>query len=152
MKLAFSGQSRFADYEEGYQLYLKRLRGRTPVDFTTYKRIVRAYCRMLAERLYDEGMADFPNGMGSVCTALLRRRPQYRGKTFIGLGKMDWEKGHYDGSYKAFGLVFMPNRNVSNNLRCYGFVGNRQLFKKLKAEYDNRECDWFPMEYKDEMI
>ena len=152
MKLAFNGQGRYVDYTKGYELYLKRRRFKDAISFTEYRRAVRAYCRALAERLLNEGYVDFPNGIGAISAAILRRKPQYRGKQFIGFGKMDWEKGHLDGTYKTFGLVFLPSRKADPNLRCYGFVANRRLFQAMKREYLECECNWSPMEFNDEMI
>lgn len=152
MRLAFNGQGRYVDYTKGYELYKRRRRFKDAIGFAEYKKIVRAYCKALAERLFYEGYADFPNGMGAIAAAIIKRRPQYRGKQFIGFGKMDWKDGHLDGSFKTFGIVFLPSRKSNPNLRCYGFVANRQLFKKMKASYSEGECEWAPMEFNDDMI
>lgn len=154
MKLAFSGQARYTDFVPGYELYLKRTKGDTPLERAEYNRIVRRYCSLLADRLIREGMIDLPCDMGSIVAAKILRKPQYRGKKFIGYGKMDWSKGHYDGSLRAFGLVFLPrrDRHRNANLRCYGFVANRQLFKNMKSRYESDDCPWTPVEFNDDMI
>ena len=48
MKLAFSEQGRYADFDEGYALYCKRTK-KEPVDEKTYRRIIRKYFRKLNE-------------------------------------------------------------------------------------------------------
>lgn len=152
MKLAFSGQGRFGEFNESYDLYVKRSKNGNAVDFATYKRILKRYCERLAGRLLDEGIVDLPNGLGSVVAAIMTRKPQYRGKKFVGYGKMDWEKGHYDGKLKTFGMVYLPRRGKNANLRSYGYVANRALFKRMKQSYESGESNWKPIEFNDEMI
>lgn len=151
MKLAFSGEARYPDTTEGYKLYVRRTKSRECIDKKTYDRIIRDYCRSLTERLLEDGMVDLPE-LGSVAAAMLRKKALYLGNKFIGYGKMDWKKGHYDGEPRAFGLVFLPNRRRSSNLRSFGFVANRKLFKRMKAVYLSDDCPWVPMEFEDEMI
>ena len=152
MKLAFSGQARYPDMNDGYELYCKRRRQKEPVPLKIYKSVVKDYCRMLADDLKKEGMVDLPAGIGMISAVMIDRRPQFRGKKFIGYGKMDWEKGHYDGESKAFGLAFLPRMDKTQNLRCYGFVANRMLFKEMKELYGKFDCPWVPMSYTNEMI
>lgn len=152
MKLAFSGQAKYPDMTDGYELYVRRIRTGESVDLHTYTAVVKEYCRMLVEDLEKEGIADLPCGLGSVAAVNIRRRPQYRGKKFVGYGSYNWEKGYYDGEPEAFGLAFLPSRDKTNNLRCYGFVANRKLFKKMKELYQSDGCPWVPMEYGKEMI
>lgn len=152
MKLAFSGQARYPDMTDGYELYVRRTRVGKPVDLKTYTAIVKEYCKMLAEDLENEGIADLPCGLGSVAAVIMRRRPQYRGKKFVGYGSYNWKRGHYDGEANAFGLAFLPSRERTNNLRCYGFVANRRLFRRMKELYLGNERDWVPMNYEKEMI
>ena len=151
MKLAFSGQGRYADFRKGYELYVKRSRLGNFMSEEMYRKVVRSYCRMLADRLKEEGMVDLPGGLGSIAAATLTRKPQYRGKKFVGYGKYDW-KGHFDGRLKTFGMVFLPRRERTQNLRCYGFVANRRLFKGMKEMYDNGTNPWYTMKYNDKMI
>lgn len=151
MKLAFSGEARYPDFEEGYEMYKSRNRSRVMLDKKTYRRVIREYCKILQRDLLEFGMVDLPV-LGSLYASIFTRRPQYRGKKFIGYGKMDWEKGHYDGEPTAFGISFLPDRDQTNNLRCYGFVGNRQLFKKLKAVFLSDDCPWIPMAFDNDMI
>ena len=150
MKLAFNGQAHYTDFSDGYQLYVNRSRKGQSVDRKTYNRIIRLYCSSLADRLKEYGIIDLPNEIGMIAAATMKRKPQYRGKKFIGYGKMDWEKGHYDGSLKSFGLVFLPKQK--KNLRCYGFVANRELFKEMKRLYDESLCTWSPIAFNDDMI
>ncbi len=152
MKLAFSGQARYPDMTEGYELYVRRTRVGNPVDLDTYTAVVKDYCSLLAGDLERNGITDLPCGLGSVAAVIMRRRPQYRGRKFVGYGSYDWKKGHYDGEPDAFGLAFLPKRDRTANLRCYGFVANRRLFKKMKELYQSHDCPWVPMEYGKEMI
>lgn len=152
MKLAFSGQAKYPEMTDGYELYVRRARTGIPVDLHIYTSIVKEYCRLLAEDLTNDGIVDLPCGLGSVAAVIMRRRPQYRGKKFVGYGNYDWKNGHYDGEPKAFGLAFLPSRERTHNLRCYGFVANRKLFKKMKELHQSYDCPWAPMEYGKEMI
>ena len=151
MKLAFSGQGRYPNFSDGYDLYVKRSRGRQCVDEKTYRNIVRLYCKILADRLLKEGMVDLPACLGSISAATITRKGQYRGGKFVGFGKMDWEKGHYDGKLKAFGMVFLPNRTRSQCLRSYGFVANRRLFTRMKQYYEDSN-PWIPVTFNEGMI
>ena len=152
MKLAFSGLGRYTDYSKGYEVYVNRSRTGNCVDEKTYKRIIRKYCKLLSEQLESDGMVDLPNGLGSIAAVEITRKPQYRGKQFVGYGKMDWRKGHYDGTFKAFGLVFLPRRDRTGNLRCFGFVANRKLFKRVRATAEREDCPWRLLEFNDDMI
>ena len=152
MRLAFNGSGHYPDLEEGYGLYVRRSKKGESVDRKTYGRIIREYCRHLADMLIEYGIADLPDDMGYIAAAVITRKPQYRGKKFIGYGGMDWEKGHYDGRLKTFGMVFLPGHRKNRNLRSFGYVANRRLFKKMKERYLSGECDWQPIEFKDEMI
>lgn len=152
MKLAFNGQARYPDMTDGYEVYVRRTRKNEPVDLHTYTAIVKEYCSLLAEDLENEGAVDLPCGLGTVAAVMIRRSPQYRGDKFVGYGGFNWEKRHFDGEPEAFGLAFLPRRDKNNNLRCYGFVANRRLFKKMKELYRSYDCPWVPMEYGKEMI
>lgn len=151
MKLAFSGKGRYTDYSAGFELYNKRAKKET-IDFETYKKIIKRYCELLSEKLYDCGIIDLPADLGLISAAIITRRPQYRGKKFIGYGKIDWQKKQYDGQLKTFGVVYLPKRGKNENLRCLGFVANRKLFKRLKSKYEN-DSSCFPMiDFNNEMI
>ena len=152
MKLAFNGQGRYADFRKGYELYVKRSKLGKFMSEEMYRKVVRSYCRMLADTLENEGIVDLPGGLGSIAAATLTRKPQYRGKKFIGYGKYDWNRKHYDGQLKTFGMVFLPRRERTQNLRCYGFVANRRLFQRMKDMYDRGTNSWYTMEYNDKMI
>lgn len=152
MRLAFSGEARHPDLSGGYELYVRRSRIRECLDWDTYRRVVKEYCRVLAERLEKDGIADLPCGIGAVAAVTIRRKPLYHGKKFIGYGKMDWKVGYFDGSTTAFGIAFLPDRSANQNLRCYGFVANRKLFKRMKGKYDAGMNNWCPVEFNDEMI
>lgn len=152
MRLAFTGEAKYPDFEAGYELYKKRSRSRECVDRKTYNRIVRAYCGRMRDKLLQTGLVDFPNEIGSVAAAVFTRKPQYRGDKFIGYGKMDYNTWNYDGTLHAFGLVFLPRRSKGQNLRCYGFVGNKRLFRKMKDVYLSDDCPWAPLDFTDEMV
>ena len=152
MKLAFSGQARYTDFDRAYELYRKRSKKNECFDKTVYRRVIRKYCRMLADRLQEEGFVDLPNDMGTIAAVILTRKPQYRGKKFIGYGKMDWKTGRYDGNLKAFGIAYLPRHDKNDNLRAFGFVANRQLYKKMKAAWENGTCTWIPTQFNDDMI
>lgn len=152
MRLAFNGQAHYTDFSAGYELYKKRSKLGLSVDEKTYRRLIRSYCGLLADRLNSDGMVDLPCKMGSIAAATITRKPQYRGKQFIGYGKKDWSTGHYDGKLKAFGIVYLPRRNRHKNLRSFGFVANRQLFKRVKNNYESGNRNWEPVEFNDDMI
>ena len=122
MKLAFSGQGRYPDFDKGYELYVKRSRTDGYMDRASYARVVRKYCKMLAESLEEEGMVDLPAGLGSICAALFTRKPQYRGDKFIGYGKMDWSNIYTDTAGKCIMLdssVIVPlSERTQKALSC----------------------------------
>lgn len=152
MKLAFSGFARYPDFDDGYELYVKRSKAGAYMDKETYKRVIREYCKAIADVLYNRGYVELPAGMGSISAIRIERKLQYRGKKFIGYGKIDWRKGMYDGNIRAFGITFLPKWRKKNNLRCYGFVANRKLFKRVKEYSESYQCPWTPLEFSDEMI
>ena len=152
MKLAFSGYARYPDYDDGYDLYVKRSKSGTYMDKKTYKRVVREYCRAMAESLYDYGFVELPAGLGSLSAIRIERKARYIGDRLVGYGKIDWRKGMYDGSLRAFGITFLPKWRKKNNLRCYGFVANRKLYKRVKEYSESYQCPWTPLEFSDEMI
>ena len=152
MRLAFTGEGRYAEFEKSYDEYVKRSKKGEYVDFKTYKRLVKGYCKRLARRLIEDGMVDLPCNMGSIATATLTRKLQYRGKKVVGYGKMDWKKGHYDGKLKAFGMVYLPRRGKNANMRSYGFVANRRLFQKMKNIHESGESNWTPIEFNERMV
>jgi hypothetical protein len=153
MKLAFNSQAHYTDFSRGYELYCKR--SKKPQELMSekqYRRAIRKYCERLADRIENEGMADLPCGLGLITTALITRKPQFRGKKYIGYGKMDWEKGRYDGNLKAFGMVFLPRHKKNTSIRSFGFVANRRLFKRVKEKYLSDDCRWTPIDFYDDMI
>lgn len=152
MRLAFDNKAHYTDYSRGYELYLKRCRNGNPVDETTYHRVIRAFCKLLSQRLIDEGMVSLPGGLGDLSAAMFTRKPQYRGDKFIGYGKKNWDTGYYDGTLKAFGIVYLPKHSANANLRCYGFVSNRELFKKVKSNYESGISDIIPVNFTDSII
>lgn len=152
MKLAFNGKGHYTDFSESYGLYVKRSRGGDVFDERTFRRVVRSYCRILSERLIRDGIADLPCNMGTIVAARITRKPQYRGKEFIGYGKKDWKTGEYDGKLKTFGLVFLPKHGKNENLRCFGYVANRKLFQKVKSKYESDERTWELLDFNDDMI
>ena len=152
MRLAFHNQGRYAEFDKGYDLYVKRSKTGEFMDKVSYKRVIRSYCRKIAEILCRNGAVELASGFGSISAAVITRRPQYRGKRFIGYGGYDWKNGMYDGKLKTFGIVYLPRRDKNANLRCLGFVANRRLFKKMKNDFIGYDCPWYPIEYNNEMI
>lgn len=152
MKLAFNKQAQYTDFDEGYALYRKRSRKGECVDSATYRRVVRAYCRLLANDFMQNGQVDLPCDMGTIYAAMITRKPQYRGKKFIGYGGIDYKTGMFDGKLKTFGIVYLPRHDKNKNLRCFGFVANQDLFSTTKKLYKNDECDWKPLAFDERMI
>ena len=152
MKLAFNGSAHYPDLSKGYERYKSRTKSDRPIDKRTYNRIIKSYCELIAQRLVDEGSADFPCGLGTVVAAVLTRKPQYRGDKFVGYGGWDWKNKQFDGKLKTFGIVFLPRWNRCQNLRCYGFVANRQLFNNVKQRFREYTCRWTAMNFNDDMI
>lgn len=151
MKLAFSGEARFADFQPAYELYLRRERKGSPVDEPTYRRVLKAYCKRLAERLEEQGMVDLPCGLGTIAAASITKKAMYRDGKFDGYGAMDWKTGRRDGKLKAFGLVFLAGRG-KGSLRSFGFVANRRLFQRMKSKSEEYGCPWTTIEFNDRMI
>jgi hypothetical protein len=152
MKLAFSGQARYTDFAEAYDLYVKRSRSESHMDETMFHRVIRMYCGLLADALFKDGQVDLPCSMGTIAAAIITRKPQYRGKKFIGFGGRDYKNGGYDGKLKTFGLVYLPRHDKNKNLRCFGFVANRKLFKRIKRAYADETCSWSPITFDTKMI
>ena len=152
MKLAFSGQARYPEFDEGYDLYINRSRSENYVDRRTYCRVIREYCRLLADAIFTEGQVDLPCDMGTIAAAKITRNPQYRGKQFLGFGAYDYKTGTYDGQLRAFGMVYLPRHGKNNNLRCFGFVANRKLFMRMKKTYDEGNQTWVPIFFDKKMI
>lgn len=152
MKLAFNGKAHYPNLKDGYDLYAKRTRTRGYISQEQYNSVIRLYCSILAGRLLEEGMVDLPCNLGSICAATMTRKPVYRNGKFIGYGKYDHKTGLYDGNINSFGIVFLPSRDANANLRSYGFVANRELFKRVKSYYVSDDCTWDTIEFNDEMI
>ena len=130
MRLAFTGEAKYPDFEAGYELYKKRSRSRACVDRKTYNRIVRAYCGRMRDKLLQTGLVDFPNEIGSVAAAVFTQKPQYRGDKFIGYGKMDYNTWNYDGTLHAFGLVFFQGDPKDRTCDATGSSGTRDCSGK----------------------
>ena len=152
MRLAFHNQSRYPVFVGGYDLYVSRGRNSNTLDFVTYKRVVRAYCDILARKLKEEGSVTLPGNLGLLSAAIFTKKPIYKNGSFVGYGKRDWKTGEYDGKLKAFGIAYFPRHGKNNNLRCYGFVANRRLFKAMKDMYEGYDCPWNAVEFNDNMI
>lgn len=152
MKLAFTGEAHYTSFENGYNRYVMGAKSREVVDRATYNRVVKAYCQLLADKLMDEGMVDLPCNLGTLATVRIKRKPQFRGRKFVGFGKKDWESGIYDDSREAFGVALLPRHEINDNLRCYGFVANRQLYQRLKNRSEEFACPWVPIRLTEDMI
>lgn len=152
MKLLFNGKEHYTDFDRGYDVYRARTKSRVVISNVMYRRIVRMYCRMLAGRLEEDGIVDLPCDLGTLSASVITRKAQYRGKKFIGYGGYDRNTGILDGKLKTFGIVFMPKHTRKGSLRCYGFVANRRLFRRMKDLYGRFECPWTAIDFYDEMI
>lgn len=152
MKLAFNGQARYTEFDRAYNLYTKRSRKGTNVSSVMFRRVIRKYCSLLADALCKDGFVDLPCDMGSLFAATITRRPQYRGKKFIGFGGRDYRNGGYDGKLKTFGVVYLPRHDRNKNLRSFGFVANRGLFIDLKRISESDSCNWSPITFDKRMI
>lgn len=151
MRLAFDNQAHYTDFAAGYQLYLNRCRNGNPLDEKTYRRVLKMYCKCIAKHLQNAGMADLPNGLGTIAVANIRRNGRWKDGKMIGHGGYDWKnRAPYD-TLKTFGIVYLP-KHGKGNLRCYGFVANRRLFKAMKEKYLSGDSGWTLMEYNDEMV
>ena len=151
MRLAFDNQAHYTDFSAAYQLYLNRCRDGNPVDEKTYRRVLKAYCKMMAERLEEDGMVDLPNELGMLSVANIRRRGRWADGKFVGYGGYDWKNNAPYNDLKTFGIVYLP-KHGKGNLRCYGFVANRKLFQRMKEKYVSGASNWALMEFNDEMI
>lgn len=152
MKLAFDSLAKYTDFSKSYEQYSKRSRRGLTFDESTYKRVIREYCHILSDRLFENGFVDLPKDMGSISAAVIRRKPQYRGKKFVGFGGLDYATGIRDGKYKTFGIVYLPKHERNANLRCLGFVANKRLFRKMRERYLESDNNWHPVEFTEEMI
>ena len=152
MKLAFNGQAHYTDFASGYDLYKKRSKAGRSFSEREYRRVIRTYCRLLADSLVKNGIVDFPGELGSVVAAVITRKAQYRGKKFIGYGGWDYKNKCYDGKLKTFGMVYLPRQKKNDNLRSFGFVANRQLFRRMKERFQDSLCPWTPITFEKEMI
>lgn len=153
MPLAFNRQARYPDFAEAYERYKSGARTRACVDESTYRRIIRMYCGLLADRLVEDGMVDLPCDMGMIAVATIKRKARYINGKFAGYGRVDWRRGGArDGSPTALGVVYIPTRRKTANLRSYGFVANRVLYKRIKKAYESGESGWTPMEFNDDII
>ena len=151
MRLAFNGEARFADFGPGYELYLKRERKGQPVDEKTYRRVLKAFCKRLADRLEEHGMVDLPCGLGTIAASTITRKAMDRNGKFDGYGKYDRETGLRDGKLKTFGIVYLAGRG-KGCLRSYGFVANRRLFQRVKEKSEEYGCPWTLMDFNDSMV
>lgn len=152
MRFAFDNMAHYTDFSAGYKLYQNRARHCEPVTESIYRKVIKDYCKMIAEELKETGFVSLPSDLGVISTAILTRKPQYRGKKFVGYGRKNWNTGEYDGSLKTFGIVYLPRHGKNDNLRCYGFVANRRLFKDIKEKYESGTSFISPVDFKDEMI
>lgn len=152
MRPAFYGKAGSTDMTCGYRCYSTRKKKHEPVSTVIYGRVVRAYCRRLAGKLEKDGMVQLPCGIGLLSAAFVRRKPRYRDGRFLGIGMYDPRTGKYDGTTEAFSIVLFPDISGTQNLRCYGFVCNSRLFRRMKKAWTEGTCAWRPARYDDDMI
>ena len=105
MKRPFYGTAKYADMTGGYRLYASRKKKGEPVDIVRYSKVVKAYCRRLAERLGKDGMVQLPCGLGLLAAAMVRRKPRYKDGRFVGIGRFNPRTREYDGTMEAFTIV-----------------------------------------------
>lgn len=100
---------------------------------------------MLADRLEKEGMVDLPSDIGMLAAVNIRKRPVYdkREGKYRPARSIDWDKVRetgtmaYKDSPNTFGFVFVPKHLRKRAIfRCFGFVANKSLYKKLRQEYN----------------
>lgn len=131
----FNGKALKPNFRAGYERYLRRC-VKTPKDrvlsFSQYVKSVRSYCKMLANRLEQEGTTDLPCGIGSVVAVSIRRKPIYDATA------KKWRSKTRDNGPYAFGFIFSPRRDIGNgNLRCYGIRVNAQLYTRMRKRFND---------------
>lgn len=144
----FLGESRYPDLSKGYELYLHRS-AKTPkeriLSLQQYNRIVKSYCKALADKLEDEGITDLPSNIGSIAAVNIRKKPTYdkTRKAYRPADLIDWDKTRETGGIVrkdcriTFGFVFVPKRIKGHeNFRCFGIRANKALYKRMKKHYD----------------
>lgn len=151
----FDNKARRPNYDSGYAKYLGRCaktKADKVFDRSRYISIVKDYCKMLAQRLEDEGTIDLPCGMGSIVAVSIRRRPRYNKRTgkWHLANSIDWEMFRNEGvkMYKddkyTFGFIYSPRREEGfENLRCYGIRANEELYSRMRKKYDDGELPFY---------
>lgn len=145
----FVNKARYPDLTNGYLLYRNRS-AMTPSDRvlteSQYNRIVKSYCKELANRIETEGIADLPSDIGAIVAVNIYKKPVYdaREKKYRLARNIDWnatrenKKITYKDSPNTFGFVFAPKHIKKNNiLRCFGFVANKALYKRMRVKYND---------------
>ena len=146
--IPFKHTARYPDLTNGYMLYRNRSMNTPPDRLLTeeqYNRIVKSYCKELAGRIESQGVADLPSDMGAIVAVNIYKKPVYNAKEkkYKLARSIDWNATRetkeivYKDCPNTFGFVFAPKHIKKNNiLRCFGFVANKALYKRLKAKYD----------------
>lgn len=145
----FVNKAKYPDLSNGYLLYRNRS-SLTPTDRLLaeqkFNRVVKKYCKELATRIEEQGVADLPSDIGALVAVNIRKRPVYdkREKKFRPARNVDWNKTRetkeivYKTDPNTFGFVFVPKHVKGRNIfRCFGFVANKSLYKRLRSKYND---------------
>ena len=144
----FKNKSRYPDLSSGYELYCNRS-VKTPkdriLDRVLYNRIVKAFCKELADELEKDGIVDLPSDIGSVIAVGITKKPSYDVslKKYRSADNVDWDATRKNGTVvrkdgnKTFGFVFQSKRVKGHgNFRCFGIRANKALYKRMRKCYD----------------
>lgn len=149
--IPFKGEERYPDLKPGYELYSKRAY-RTPeknrLSEAEFSRIVKAYCKLLSERLVNEGFIELPYDIGAVAAVKIRRTPKFDPirKSWRTADSIDWKETKKAGrivrkdEQETIGFAFVPKHAKGRDIfRCFGIRSNRMLYDKVKERYDSGE-------------
>lgn len=151
----FKGEARYPDLSNGYELYTHRS-ATTPKDRLLteeqYNKVVKLFCKEYADRLEEEGMVDLPCEIGSVVAVEVTKRPTFDpclGK-YRTADNIDWAKTRQEGTIvrkdgrKTFGIAFVPRHTKGyGNFRCFGIRANKNLYKRMKKQYDSGTLEFY---------
>lgn len=155
MRKLFNGEARYPDLDCSYDYYLSR-RGESERSSTLsredFNRVVKMYCKSLAEDLCSTGSIDLPCDMGMIAAVRVKRKPVFNTRTgkYTTGSSVDWDRTREEGKIvfgdgnDAFGFVFVPKWKKGNeNLRCVGIRANKELYRKMKDMYNEGTLDFY---------
>ena len=171
MGIVFKGKARYPSMSDGYALYLRRTKKpETELDEKTYGKVIKAYCKTLAELLENDGIVDLPCKLGSIVVTRYKYRWKFTNDGKIhGRGKTDWAKTRelWNNDPKAaenkvrvmspdlYGTViaYVPNHYTANgNLRAVGFRANRELYRRIAESVKNGTNNYAVPDYDNFML